>query len=81
MIWNLAQVMGVPEMAKMLHLAVTYFDPAADYKNFVEALMMADKSMYGGGHACQIFEEAVKDGFTPYLGTLSCQPYAPVAAH
>ena len=78
--WTLAQSLGALPTAKLVYLAVSFFDPAADYKNLIESLMMADKAMYGGTHACQIYQNAVDYGFKPSLGKLSCQKYAAAAA-
>lgn len=80
LIWAISRDMGTLETAKMLYLAVSFFDPSADYQNLIEAMMMADKSLYGGTHSCKIFQTAVDYGFSSYLGDLSCDKYAAAAA-
>ena len=80
LIWAISRDMGTLETAKVLYLAVSFFDPSADYQNLIEAMMMADKSMNGGTHSCKIFQTAVDYGFSSYLGNLSCDRYAAAAA-
>jgi len=80
MMWTIGKTIGNLVTAKLLYLAVTYLEPAADYQNLLVSLMMADKTLNGGTNACTIFKIALDYGFNLYIdSSLQCETYGPTS--
>lgn len=75
MLWDLGQVIGLDEMAKITFTAIDYLLPRSDFPTLIKALMLADFELNGGRNSCAIFEEALKRELIGSPSNLNCANY------
>jgi hypothetical protein len=62
-------------LAKNVVSAVSYLPSRSTFRDLIMSLLLANKNLYGGKHACNIFDAAVSRGLKDDLTDIDCSQF------
>lgn len=75
MLWDIHLAIPDLDMAHLVYQSLAYLDSESGLSEYLHALLTADEEAYDGIHACQIYDLALKRGFSAQLADIDCKSF------